>query len=240
MSDVRYFHLYTGRLDENAYIVINGDKGFVVDPGGEEQAIIDIFKGAKARIEAILLTHAHFDHIGGVANLVRLASLDENGKEEASLAPTVFMHRLDLDKIGSYKNMGFSMGVKVEKFTPDVLLQGGETLDIAGLEVKVLHTPGHSKGGVCYIVKDKIFVGDTLFSCHTADTISTTAIFRNLKTPLSTNCSDSKATIRFCRGTANPRRSNSKEETIQYLRQKKLRARLTENDKSNHIKRRIS
>lgn len=163
MSDVRYFHLYTGKLDENAYIVINGDKGFVVDPGGEEQAIIDIFKGAKARIEAILLTHAHFDHIGGVANLVRLASLDENGKEDASLAPTVFMHRLDLDKIGSYKNMGFSMGVKVEKFTPDVLLQGGETLNIAGLEVKVLHTPGHSKGGVCYIVKDKIFVGDTLF-----------------------------------------------------------------------------
>lgn len=163
MSDVRYFHLYTGKLDENAYIVINGDKGFVVDPGGEEQAIIDIFKGTKARIEAILLTHAHFDHIGGVANLVRLASLDENGKEDASLAPTVFMHRLDLDKIGSYKNMGFSMGVKVEKFTPDVLLQGGETSDIAGLEVKVLHTPGHSKGGVCYIVKDKIFVGDTLF-----------------------------------------------------------------------------
>lgn len=39
MSDVRYFHLYTGKLDENAYIVINGDKGFVVDPGGEEQAI---------------------------------------------------------------------------------------------------------------------------------------------------------------------------------------------------------
>lgn len=163
MENVKYFHLYTGKLDENTYIVINGDKGFVVDPGGEEQEIIDIFKKNKATIEAILLTHAHFDHIVGVANLVRLASIDSNGKQDQSLAPCVFLHKDDLDKIGSYKNLGFSMGVKVEKFIPDVLLKGGETLNIAGLQVKVLHTPGHSKGGVCYIVNDKIFVGDTIF-----------------------------------------------------------------------------
>ncbi len=55
------------------------------------------------------------------------------------------------------------MGINPEKFTPDVLLCGGEKLKIAGLDVEVIHTPGHSKGGVCYVVGNKIFVGDTLF-----------------------------------------------------------------------------
>ena len=163
MQDVKYYHLFTGELEENAYIVINGDKGFVVDPGADADKIMDIFKSEKATVEAILLTHAHFDHIGGVASLLRLASDDEDGNENPLLAPAVFLHAADKDKIGSYKNMGFSAGVKVEKFTPDVLLKGGETLKIAGLEVKVIHTPGHSKGGVCYVVGNKIFTGDTIF-----------------------------------------------------------------------------
>ena len=55
------------------------------------------------------------------------------------------------------------MGINPEKFTPDVLLCGGEKLKIAGLDVDVIHTPGHSKGSVCYVVGNKIFVGDTLF-----------------------------------------------------------------------------
>ena len=122
-----------------------------------------IFKKQKAKVEAILLTHAHFDHIGGVAELCRMASKDENGNENLQNSPAVFLHKDDLEKIGSYKNMGFSMGINPEKFTPDVLLCGGEKLKIAGLDVEVIHTPGHSKGGVCYVVGNKIFVGDTLF-----------------------------------------------------------------------------
>lgn len=160
MTDgVRFFHLYTGKLGTNTYIVINGDRGFVVDPGGDAEQIFDIFKDAKANLQAILLTHAHFDHIAGVAPLLRLAS---QGKDESDV-PKVFLHKDEIEKIGSYKNMGFSMDVSVEKFIPDILLKGGETLKIAGLDVKVLHTPGHSKGGVCYIVGNKIFVGDTIF-----------------------------------------------------------------------------
>lgn len=148
----KYFHLYTSPIQTNTYIVINGDRGFVVDPGGEADAILEVFKKNKAQVEAILLTHAHFDHIGGVASLARAC--------ESAL---ILMHKDDLDKVGSYKNMGFASGVKVEKFAPDILLSGKEKLNIAGIDVEVMHTPGHSKGSVCYIVEDKIFVGDTVF-----------------------------------------------------------------------------
>lgn len=163
MSSQKYFHLYTGPLDVNTYIVINGNVGFVVDPGGDAQEIYSIFRKQKAKIEAILLTHAHFDHIGGVAELCRIASKGEDGKENPQNAPTVFLHKDELEKIGSYKNLGFSMNANPEKFVPDILLKGGETLKIAGLDVKVIHTPGHAKGSLCYVVSDKIFVGDTLF-----------------------------------------------------------------------------
>lgn len=163
MTSQKYFHLYTGPLDVNTYIVINGNVGFVVDPGGDAQEIYSIFRKQKAKIEAILLTHAHFDHIGGVAELCRIASKGEDGKENPQDAPTVFLHKDELEKIGSYKNMGFSMNANPEKFVPDILLKGGETLKIAGLDVKVIHTPGHAKGSVCFVVSDKIFVGDTLF-----------------------------------------------------------------------------
>lgn len=160
MSEPKFFHLYTGPLEVNTYIVVNGDSGFVVDPGGDADEIFAIFKRQKAKLDAILLTHAHFDHIGGVAQLVKIASESE-GKTQST--PTVFLHREEVEKIGSYKNMGFSMNANPEKFVPDVLLKGGETLDISGLKVQVIHTPGHSKGGVCYVVGNKIFVGDTLF-----------------------------------------------------------------------------
>ena len=163
MTFEKYFHLYTGPLDVNTYIVINGNVGFVVDPGGDAQEIYSIFQKQEAKIEAILLTHAHFDHIGGVAELCKFACKGEDGKENPQNAPTVFLHRDELEKIGSYKNMGFAMNANPEKFVPDILLKGGETLKIAGLDVKIIHTPGHAKGSVCYVVSNKIFVGDTLF-----------------------------------------------------------------------------
>lgn len=159
MNDAKLFHLYTSPLNTNTYIVINGDRGFVVDPGGDPEKIRDIFRKERAKLDAVLLTHAHFDHIGGVSQLVKFSCQDQ----ELPSDPKVFLHKADRDKISSYKNMGFAMGVRVEKFLPDILLNGGESLRICGLDVKALHTPGHSKGGACYIVNDRIFVGDTLF-----------------------------------------------------------------------------
>lgn len=161
MNVAKFFHLYTGELDTNTYIVINGREGFVVDPGGEADEIFKIFKREKARIVAILLTHAHFDHIAGVKALSDLQRNLAGGEE--CYAPKILMHKNELAKINSYKNMGFSKGVQVDKFVPDVLLSGGENINVAGLDIKVILTKGHSEGSVCYVVGNKIFCGDTIF-----------------------------------------------------------------------------
>lgn len=155
---MQLFHLYTSPLQTNTYVVVNGGRAFVVDPGGDADKIVDIITENNAVLDAILLTHAHFDHIGGVAELLRRCG----GGDERN-APAVFLHAADADKVGSYKNLGVAAGVHVEKFAPDILLRGGETLNIADLRVKAVHTPGHSAGGVCYIAENRIFAGDTLF-----------------------------------------------------------------------------
>ncbi len=157
-GDVRFFHLYTGALATNTYVVINKSKGFVVDPGGDADMIYAILKKAKASLDAILLTHAHFDHIRGVAELLRLAK-----KDNADVSPAVFVHKDDAQNITSYKNLAQQFGTRVEEFVPDIVLKGGEELTVAGLKIKTIHTPGHTKGGICYVVGDKIFVGDTIF-----------------------------------------------------------------------------
>ncbi len=151
------YKLHTSQMQTNTYIVVNEGRAFVVDAGGSAEEIKRILDDCGAKLEAILLTHAHFDHIGGVAELLRLTDDDELNKV------ATFLHSDDLDKINSYKNMGFAVGAKVEPFTPIVLLKGGETLKVAGVSVKVLSTPGHTKGGVCYLAENKIFSGDTLF-----------------------------------------------------------------------------
>lgn len=151
------YKLHTSQMQTNTYIIVNEGRAFVVDAGGSAEEIKRILDDCGAKLEAILLTHAHFDHIGGVAELLRLTDDDELNKV------AVFLHSDDLDKINSYKNMGFAVGAKVESFTPVVLLKGGETLKVAGVSVKVLSTPGHTKGGVCYLAENKVFSGDTLF-----------------------------------------------------------------------------
>jgi glyoxylase-like metal-dependent hydrolase (beta-lactamase superfamily II) len=146
----------TSPIETNTYLVVNENKAFVVDPGGDADKIFVAANECGAQIEAILLTHAHFDHIAGVADLKSLA-------ESKGGSVHIFMHKNDADKIKSFKNLAFSVGESVKPFEPDILLCGGETLCVAGIPIKVLHTPGHSSGGVCYIAADKIFVGDTVF-----------------------------------------------------------------------------
>ena len=91
------------------------------------------------------------------------------------------MHRDDVHLISSFKNLAFYSGKTVDKFLPDVTVSGGETLNVAGLDVRVIHTPGHTEGGVCYIVGDAIFSGDTLFELSYGRTDFPTGDFAKLK-----------------------------------------------------------
>ena len=159
---------HTTALETNTYLVLNGERAFVVDPGADADRILAAAEAEGAKIEWVLLTHAHFDHIGGVAELQRAGA-------------QVVLHRDDLGIVSSFKNLAFYAGVKVEKFVPDVTVSGGETLDVAGVKVRVIHTPGHTPGGVCYVADDVIFTGDTLFELSYGRTDFPTGSFKELK-----------------------------------------------------------
>ena len=151
-----YFRQITsGSLDEHIYILgADGTKDVVVTDPGEAKPALDALQKDGRNCVAVLLTHGHFDHIGGVRAL-----------KDAYNAP-IYIHEADANMLKSNRmSLAVLTGSLVKPVEPDVLLHGGETLALAGLTLDVIHTPGHTKGGVCYALKSdrKLFVGDTLF-----------------------------------------------------------------------------
>jgi glyoxylase-like metal-dependent hydrolase (beta-lactamase superfamily II) len=115
---------------------------------------MDQLKKHSLRATDILLTHGHFDHIAGLARL------------KAATDATIWVHEADaLMLMNDVKNLSVLMGMRCEHVPTDKLLKGGETLNLNGISIKVLHTPGHSPGGVSYLVDEAhvVFTGDTLF-----------------------------------------------------------------------------
>src|SRR6185503_762796 len=143
--------LTVGALAENCFLARaeGSDKLVVVDPGDEADLILAKAAEMGAEIEAILLTHTHFDHVGAVAALAR-----ETG------AP-VYCPEIEvpvLADISSYIMPGFP---ELESYQTDRTVAGGETLTLGGLELDVVFTPGHSPGHVTYSARgeDAIFSG---------------------------------------------------------------------------------
>lgn len=147
--------LTVGPIAENCFIVRRegADKALVVDPGEEPERILAEIEQTGAAVEAILITHCHFDHVGAVAPLAR-----------ATGAP-VYCPEIEvpvLADIMSFTMPGFG---PYESYEADEIVKGGEELELAGLTLDVLFTPGHSPGHVTYAVRDEeaIFSGDVLF-----------------------------------------------------------------------------
>lgn len=143
---------HTSIMRTNTYVAANSGRAFIVDPGADPEGIKKIIDANGLNPEAILLTHAHFDHIGAVKALTEIYPDIK-----------VVMHLDEVDYITSVKNLSSYMHRSVVPFTPDVLIRGGETLNVCGVDVRVYHTPGHSIGGVCYEADGALFSGDTLF-----------------------------------------------------------------------------
>lgn len=145
--------LVSCKFPENCYAAILNDGIFLVDPGEFTTELCAFVSQNIEKIKYILLTHNHFDHIGGVAEVKKLCP---NAK--------IVIHTLDeaglLDPVIS---LAAYFGFEQTNLKADLLVNDNDTIKIGDSEIKVLHTPGHSAGSVCYIIDDVIFTGDTLF-----------------------------------------------------------------------------
>lgn len=141
-----------GSLKTNCYILYDETCAVVIDPGADFPAVSAKLDEIGRPLAAILLTHGHFDHIGAVARL------------KAETGVKVYMHENDAPMTTDpQKSLSFVTGEIPEPFDPDVFVNDGDTLTFGSMTIRVMHTPGHSPGGVCFVVGAVVFDGDLIF-----------------------------------------------------------------------------
>jgi hydroxyacylglutathione hydrolase len=147
--------LTLGPIQTNAYLLSNPEtgKGIIIDPGMNPGPLIK--RIANLDIEAILLTHAHFDHIGGVEEIRKLKKCP------------VYIHDLEADWLTNPKKNGSArwpdLGAPIIAEPAEYALDEGQVLEFLGIKLKVYHTPGHSPGSVSFLYDNHLFGGDVLF-----------------------------------------------------------------------------
>lgn len=143
-----------GPIGTNCYVVRAHDRAHeavVVDPGAEAPRLLTELAALETSCSAILITHGHWDHLGGVAELAR-----ETGAPVYMAAD----ERLLLEDVNSFT----PPGVELQPYSPDVTLQGDETLELAGISFETLRVPGHSPAHLAYHADGAVFSGDLLFA----------------------------------------------------------------------------
>ncbi|MBX3375695.1 MAG: MBL fold metallo-hydrolase [Phycisphaeraceae bacterium] len=145
-----------GPFETNCYIVADGDRCWIIDASFEPEALIERVRDLGLKPEALILTHAHVDHIAGVDEVVR------------TFGPLpVVMHADEREWLANpMLNLSAAMGLPVTACGPDRFIAEGDRLTLGGQTWKVLHTPGHSPGGVSLVNSEAgiALVGDTLFA----------------------------------------------------------------------------
>ncbi|MFH1169917.1 MAG: MBL fold metallo-hydrolase [Chloroflexota bacterium] len=146
--------LEVGPFASNCYIVGSetGPDGLIIDPGAEPEEVLRAVAEMKLDIKLIVLTHGHMDHFDGA------------GVVQKSTGAELAMHAEDAPMLNRQPLNGLFPGPRPAPPTPDRLLNGGESLEVGGLSFLVLHTPGHSPGGICLLGQGALFSGDTLFN----------------------------------------------------------------------------
>lgn len=138
----------------NCYVAVNeNSEAFAVDIGGDASVLTERLEKNGIKLKMILLTHGHFDHIRGVAETAE--------KTGAS----VYIHSADsvMLKDADASLARFVGGSEFREVAEFNEVSDGDVIDFCGQKIKVMHTPGHTEGSVCYIIDDMIFSGDTLF-----------------------------------------------------------------------------
>lgn len=143
-----------GPIGTNCYVVRTGDsstEAVVVDPGADAARVLDELSSLGARCIAILITHGHWDHLGGVADLAEATGAPVHMAEE---------ERVLLEDLNSFA----PAELQLRPYAADVLLQGDETLELAGLSFQTLRVPGHSPAHLAYYADGALFSGDVVFA----------------------------------------------------------------------------
>jgi glyoxylase-like metal-dependent hydrolase (beta-lactamase superfamily II) len=150
---MQVYTLANGPFMVNSYMVVNNDRGIVIDPGSGIGPLLDKAVSEGVTIEAIIATHGHIDHIDGV-NMAK-------GKTGAPF----YVSALDSPLVQNVQMQANMFGLPpVEAITAEKELPASGDIKIAGLDCALFYTPGHSKGSVSILIEDCLFSGDVLFN----------------------------------------------------------------------------
>lgn len=146
--------IIAGIYAANCYIVYSKEtgKGLIVDPGGDVDEIVRLVKDRDIQVTGIVLTHGHADHIGGLKDLKEKFDVD------------IMIHEDDREMlVDANINLSNMMSMDSIELNPDRILKDGDIIHLDDNEILVIHTPGHTRGGICLKIGDNIITGDTLF-----------------------------------------------------------------------------
>ena len=149
---MKLYHLTTGLLGVNTYFLVNEQtkKAIVIDGGESYKKIKQTELDLGVKITALFLTHAHFDHAGNAK------ALQDDGVK-------VYISKLDAPKLCNDLNLACDFGRKFDCLTPNFTFDDGQVINVEGIEIKVILTPGHTDGSATFMVENMLFTGDTLF-----------------------------------------------------------------------------
>ena len=146
--------LPVGQLQANCFLVgcEETGEGFVIDPGGDADEILMAIEAMELTVRYIFDTHGHADHVAA------------NAVVREGTGATLYIHAADREMIESPDAMAVMIAGGLAGCAPDATYGEGDEIKVGGLTVRVMHTPGHTLGGVCLCVGDDVFTGDTLFA----------------------------------------------------------------------------
>lgn len=148
-------NIVVGPLESNCYVVYDEGclKALVIDPGDDAKEIVRFLKGKGLEVESIVCTHAHFDHIGALADL------------KAETGAPVVLHKADVDLYRNARRMALFWGFDItEPPEPERIVNEGDEVSVGPVKFKVFETPGHSPGSICLYGSGMVFSGDTVFA----------------------------------------------------------------------------
>lgn len=146
--------LEVGMLETNCYIYKDDEtgEGMLVDPGGDASNILEIISDNNIKIKYIVLTHGHWDHIGAIERI------------KAHTNAEILIHENDAECLhDSSASLSVMFGINSPNVKPDRFIKQGDELKVGNSSFKVIHTPGHTPGGICLHGENILLSGDTLF-----------------------------------------------------------------------------